>query len=412
MAGPSWRVTLLLSLWVVNAASGQSPNSTGASARVTYPDFALQAPPINTLPGLEYAASTRMYQGVPGLERTAKGRLWAVWTGGGTGEGPLNYVILVTSGDDGKTWSEPRLVIDPPGNVLAWDSFLWIDPLGRLGLFWSQGYGRWDGRGGVWSIVTENPDAEHPAWSAPQRISDGIVQNKPTVLSTGEWLLPIWFWPFPCDLATFNERYQLGLSSEVIKTLCHDPGEQPGSRVYRSTDQGKTWALLGEARVPDTGIDEHMIVERRDGSLWMLVRTFYGIGQAISTDRGKTWGQVGPSGIRHPASRFFIRRLKSGRLLMVRHDPPSIAVRSHLTAYLSDDDGQSWSGGLLLDERKGVSYPDGVEADNGKIYLIYDRGRATDREILMATFTEEDVKQGRCVTSQCQLKMLVNKAGE
>jgi hypothetical protein len=83
-----------------------------------------------------------------------------------------------------------------------------------------------------------------------------------------------------------------------------------------------------------------------------------------------------------------------------------------LTAHLSDDDGQSWSGGLLLDERNGVSYPDGVESDNGTIYVIYDRGRTTDREILMATFAENDVKQGQCATNQCQLKLLVNKAGE
>ena len=55
---------------------------------------------------------------------------------------------------------------------------------------------------------------------------------------------------------------------------------------------------------------------------------------------------------------------------------------------------------------------DGVEADNGKIYVIYDRGRQKEREILMATFTEDDVRQGKCVTAQCQLKMLVNKAGE
>lgn len=87
-------------------------------------------------------------------------------------------------------------------------------------------------------------------------------------------------------------------------------------------------------------------------------------------------------------------------------------MRSHLTAYLSDDDGKTWYGGLLLDQREQVSYPDGVEADNGKIYVIYDRGRITEREILMATFTEEDVRLGKCATDQCRLKMIVNKAGE
>ena len=402
---------ILVALVSIVVAQAQAPPSASAATPRTYPDFALQAAPINASPGPEYGSSTRVYQGVPGIERTASGRMWAVWTGGGTAEGPLNYVLLVTSGDDGSSWSQPRLVIDPPGNVLAWDSFLWIDPLGRLWLFWTQAYGRWDGRGGVWTIVSDNPDMEQPTWSTPRRLSDGMVQNKPTVLSTGEWLLPVWFWPSPCDLATYNDRLQLGLTAEFVKSQCHDSGDPPGSMVYRSADQGKTWALLGAAQVQDAGIDEHMIVERRDGSLWMLVRTFYGIGQAVSTDRGKSWGQTGPSGIRHPWSRFFIRRLKSGRLMMVRHNPPSIGVRSHLTAYLSDDDGRSWLGGLLLDERSGVSYPDGVEAANGRIYVIYDHGRTTEAEILMATFGEEDIQQGACVTADCRLKLLVNKAG-
>ena len=39
-----------------------------------------------------------------------------------------------------------------------------------------------------------------------------------------------------------------------------------------------------------------MIVERKDGSLWMLVRTQYGIGQSVSVDKGATWSQGGPSG--------------------------------------------------------------------------------------------------------------------
>lgn len=37
--------------------------------------------------------------------------------------------------------------------------------------------------------------------------------------------------------------------------------------------------------------------------------------------------------------------------------------RSHLTAYLSKDDGTTWTGGLMLDERRGVSYPDGQQTN-------------------------------------------------
>ena len=378
-------------------------------AQQTYPDFALQPPPINTNPGPEYAAWTRVQQGVSGIERTGYGRLWATWSVGAHGH-PAGYVVLLTSRDNGRTWSEPTLVIDPPGNVSAGDSALWRDPLGRLWLFWTQMYGG-DGRFGVWALVSENPDAESSAWFPPRRIADGKALNKPTVLSTGEWLLTVAVPVGACSVPEMNTTYRLGLTPSVIKSLCHDLGDRKGTSVYRSVDQGKTWAWLGQARIPDVCC-EHMIVERRDRSLWMLARTFYGIGQSVSTDGGKTWGQSEPSGIRHPVTRFFLRRLQSGRVLLVRHNPPEQLLRSHLTAYLSDDDGRSWTGGLLLDERNGVSYPDGVEAANGTIYIVYDRGRNTDREILMATFTEADVMQTTCVTAVCRLRTIVNRAGE
>lgn len=404
-----WFATFSLGLATLAAqAHAQESKQSEREARKAYPDFALQAPPINTAPGPEYASWTRMSQEAPSIERSATGRLWAAWS---AYEGPMKYVLLVSSGDDGKTWSEPKLVIDPPGNVVAYNPGLWRDPLGRLWLFWRQEYGGWDGRGGAWAIVSENLDVEKPAWSRPQRLADGLPLNKPTVLTSGEWLLPVAVPTGACGLPGANEDYKLGLSPSVIMSLCHDLGEQKGLNVYSSVDKGKTWKLVGQAGIPDACC-EHMIVERHDGSLWMLARTYYGIGQSISTDGGKTWGQSGESGIRHPVTRFFIRRLKSGSLLMVRHNPLSIRFRSHLTAYVSDNDGKTWYGGLLLDERNSVSYPDGVEADDGKIYVIYDRGRFTDREILMATFTEEDVKQGKCVTGQCELKMLVNKGGE
>jgi len=377
--------TVAIVSFIAPFVSAQEAKQSEREARKTYPDFALQAPAINTSAGPEYASGTRVFQGVPGIERTSKGRLWAAWCSGGHGGGPISYVVLVTSTDDGKSWSEQKLVIDPSGNVHASDPCLWRDPLGRLWLFWTQGYGGWDGLGGGWAIVSENADSESPKWSKPRRLADGIVLNKPTVLTTGEWMLPVAVFPAACNLPEVNADYKLGLSPSVIKILCHDLEEQKGLNVYSSVDQGKTWAWRGQARIPDW-FGEHMIVERQDGSLWMLVRTYYGIGQSVSTDRGKTWGQNGESGIRHPVTRFFIRRLKSGSLLMVRHNPPSIRFRSHLTAYLSDDEGKTWDGGLLLDERNSVSFPDGVEAENGMIYVIYDRGRNTEREILMAKY--------------------------
>jgi hypothetical protein len=161
----------------------------------------------------------------------------------------------------------------------------------------------------------------------------------------------------------------------------------------------------------DRNCDEPMIVQRRDGSLWMWVRTRYGIGHSVSTDEGRTWSEVSPSDVAHPAARFFVRRLDSGNLLLVKHGPIDVRTgRSHLTAFVSQDDGVTWQGGLLLDERTGVSYPDGFQADDGRIYIIRDFDRLGAKEILMAVFTERDVLAGRDTSGEVRLRVLVNQA--
>ena len=95
---------------------------------------------------------------------------------------------------------------------------------------------------------------------------------------------------------------------------------------------------------------------------------------------------------------------------LLRYPPNRGGVRSHLTAYLSDDDGASWYGGLLLDERVRVSYPDGVQTPDGKIYIIYDYDRQGERQICMAVFTEADVAAGKIVSSEGRLRVLVDQA--
>ena len=139
-------------------------------------DLAFQ--PVSPRPlDAKHQLETRKFQGIPGIEITATGRLWATWYGGGTDEGADNYVVLSTSIDGGKTWAE-QLVIDPSGDVRAFDASLWIDPLGRLWWTWSQSHSvngspgqaavTFDGRAGVWAVVSEN--TENPVWSSPRRI--------------------------------------------------------------------------------------------------------------------------------------------------------------------------------------------------------------------------------------------------
>jgi hypothetical protein len=349
----------------------------------------LQAPQHLGPPKAEHAVTNRGLTMAPSITVAPKGRLWAIFYAGVTpGEDLNNYVVLCTSGDNGATWQEV-LIVDPDagGPVRAFDPELWLSPDGRLFFFWAQR--RPSAKPEVWCAETAQPDAAQPEWSPPRRISEGVMMCKPLLLSSGEWGLPISQWG--------DNSWSVGDHS---------------AQLVVSTDAGKTWTLRGSCNVPKEArdADEHMFVERTNGSIWLLVRTKYGIGESVSTDRGKTWPELKPSAIQHPTSRFFISRLVSGNLLLVKHGPLDRRIgRSHLTAYLSKDDGKTWGGGLLLDERTGVSYPDGQQAPNGVIRIVYDYNRTTDRNILMAAFREEDVAGGKDVSGAVKLRQLVSR---
>ncbi|PTY03370.1 hypothetical protein DB346_05675 [Verrucomicrobia bacterium LW23] len=366
-------------------------------------DSSLVPPRVITNPGPEFDDSVRQFQGIPGVERAPGGRLWATWYSGGDTECAENYVLLVTSADGGETWSPPAFIVDPvPPEIRAFDPCLWLDPQGRLWLFWAHSRGLRDGRFGVWAMHAADADSATPAWSTPRRLGDGIMMNKPTVAANGDWHLPVSIWP-PRSAEHPPDEF--------------NPCARTGAWDVVSRDNGATFEYLGKADDAERRVfDEHMLVERRDGSWWMLSRVIRGIWENVSLDGGRTWprelGRFSP--IPHINSRFYIRRLASGNLLLVRHhQPPSTEdwpPRSHLTAFLSTDDGASWQGGLLLDERAGVSYPDGTQMPDGTLHVIYDYQRTRDKHILLATFTESDVLAGQWQSPRARARQLVNRA--
>ena len=368
-------------------------------------------PYIQWEPGPDYADSERMFQGIPSIARAPGGRLWATWYGGGTGEAQDNYVLLATSSDDGRTWSAPKLIIDPP--FRASEPAVWVDPNGTLWFIFNlypirssvedrndfadrfediASYNAFIGQYNfvgtqMWAMTTENPDAENPEWDPPRLLAmESHNMNKPTVLHDGTWL-----WP----------------ASPVTSAR----GLMP--RPLYSDDDGRTFYFRGEVPVPEeeANAHEYQVVERNDGSLWLLNRVRSGIGESFSHDGGATWTEMQPAAIAHTVSRFFITRLDSGNLLLVKHGAIDADVgRQDLMAFLSEDDGATWSGGLMIDERRGVSYPDGEQGDDGLIRIIYDYNRHHDKEILMAVFTEVDVAAGEVVSEEAAFRLVVNKA--
>ncbi len=319
----------------------------------------------------KYAPESRKFSGIPSLAITPKGRMWAIWYAGITpDEDANNYVVVSTSGDDGKTWEEV-MVIDPDaeGPVRAFDPEIWIAPNGELWVFWAQAVEHDGTIAGVWTMKASSPDKKEPDWSEPVRLTDGVMMCNPIVLSGGEWALPASTWRLTDNSA----------------------------KMIVSVDGGQSWQERGAVNVPQKvrSFDEQMIVEKNNGDLWMLVRTNYGLGESFSYDKGYTWTPLVPSKIQHPSARFFVQRLNSGNLLLVKHGPIDMKTgRSHLMAFVSEDDGCTWSNGLLLDERPGISYPDGQQVANGDIYIIYDFNRTKDQNIIVTHFSEDDILIG------------------
>ena len=381
-------------------------------------DASLLAPDIIKNPGdkleehPEYATyldGNRQWQGIASMAKdNESGRLWYAWYSGGYGENEratledeFNFVLLYTSGDDGATWSGPQVVIDPsePG-VRAFDPNPWVDPNGRLWLFWAQSYTYYDGRAGVWSMYTDNPESENPTWSEPKRITHGIAMCDPVVLSkdagdlkAGTWMLPTAIWNFGGHPAM-----------EGVEDLAYP-------NCFISTDEGMTWTYRGS--VKDFSVarhhDENMIVQQSDGTLKMWIRTAPSIQQSFSTDGGLTWSKTENSNATNVCARAYIGTLEEGVQLAVFNDPPNGGTsRNYLTAALSYDDGKTWPYKLLVDERGEISYPDVHVDDEGYIYISYDRNRYSDQEMWFAKITKEDILAGEVVSEGSKLRVLVN----
>ena len=340
-----------------------------------------------------------------GLAMTRGGRIWASWISGG--DGPGSFTAASWSDDGGKTWTDTRLVIDGHDGTDAERTNIigtfWLDPDGKLRCYTDQSLLHFDGRAGVWESVCENPDDANPVWSAARRIGNGHAINKPIVLANGDWALA----------AYLNGTWKTTPGS-VFGAFPELDAER-GATCFVSTDRGKTWEKRGTVKLPSEDRaygkvedwQESQLVELKDGTLRMFARvvdgTIGGLMAADSKDGGRTFSPARRlASMDNANARFQIQRLASGRLIFVKHGlPDGFATAWHgrrqLTAYLSDDDGASWQGGLVLDWGVG-SYPDLFQAPDGTIYVSHDHGRYTNAEIWLHRFTEEDVLARRIVS--------------
>ena len=347
----------------------------------------------------------RLWQGIPSIEKVGD-RLWAVWYSGGPNEpGWGNFALVSYSDDDGLTWKKNFMAIDSCDENCdrVFDPNVWLSPKGELFVTYAQTrvmkayepidrmWTFYDGVFGAWFLKCKNPAGENPEFEAPFRMCDGLMMNKPTILSTGEWVAPAYDWMPPVHAK----------SDSLL-------GRGKGEYHYHmriSADEGKNWkVLVGPIKERYAEFDESMFLEGLDSSWHFFVRVKEGVKYYYSADRGENWEERS-LGFNAASSRFFVRRLSSGKVLFVCSGPNRVRIE----ARLSSDDCKTWSEPLILDERNMVSYPDGTQDSDGNIYIAYDRDRYGEKEIMFAKFTEADIEAEEFVTEGSFTKRIINK---
>lgn len=178
----------------------------------------------------------------------------------------------------------------------------------------------------------------------------------------------------------------------------HNPGHHT-VLTYTSKDDGKTWTASNIIDLGGTGnhsgVMESTLVQLKDGRLWMLLRTNWGnFWQTFSSDEGKTWKEVGPTNIDASSSPGLLKRLQSGRLVLIWNrlfpegkkeyplqsgdgnlaEVPASWQREELSIAFSDDDGNSWTVPKVIarahdDTKKWLSYPYIFEEKPGELWI-------------------------------------------
>ena len=318
------------------------------------------------------------WQGCPGIAVTKNGRIFvSVYSGGPSEPHPDNYTYLIYSDDDGKTWSKPVFATFGSREDLVHTVDLQVatNSDGSLDIFWVQedylkndkfinNYGCYfyDTEHAFFTVNVANPDADKLVFSKPKYISKGFMRNKPIELSNGEKI----YFAYDQD----SDRYGVTISSDG----------KDFKRIY------------GGKKLPSP-FDETMGYELKDKSIRMLARTSVDyLAESYSFDGGYTWTDAVKTDVQNSNTRFYVGRTPSGKILLINNEGVNVPkdLRTNLTAYLSSDDGKTFKVKRLLDDRLAVAYPD-VDYYEGKIYLIYDRGREKENEIILAIFTEDEL---------------------
>ncbi|MDY6023901.1 MAG: sialidase family protein [Candidatus Borkfalkiaceae bacterium] len=339
-----------------------------------------------------YNPSDRRWCGVSSVI-VAGNNIFAAWqTGGDKEPSDYNYITVAASTDGGNTWIDPFMIIDPPEKVMITVPMFYYNDQGQLFLLFFHR------ANGVYALPIYNADGDLSEITYDAPFSIGVKNSsftKPTVLSDGTLGYVSGSGDPSTNDAAFYRSDDHGISYKKISTMTSDT-DKNAKRYAEST-----------------------LVELSDGRYWAIRRLENavngGMEQYFSSDKGLTWtaGESNlPKPFYSPGSRFDMKRLKSGALLLVTNaEGMGSTNRRKMTAYLSEDDGKTWNYSLLLDNYI-TSYPDIYQTDDGTIYILFDKNRYGEGGIRLCILTEEDIKAGEFISENSRQLIPITKIHE
>jgi lysophospholipase L1-like esterase len=159
--------------------------------------------------------------------------------------------------------------------------------------------------------------------------------------------------------------------------------------MFVSDDAGRTWRRsnvldIGQGRHDHAGSIEGTVIERKDGSLYELLRTETGwLYEAVSRDGGLRWEDFKQSQIKSVTCCAQMMRLADGRIALLwnhppRHRPESGSSREELSIAFSSDECATWSAPKVVAASYGpggrVSYPYLYERRPGELWITTMQG--------------------------------------
>lgn len=269
---------------------------------------------------------------------------------GGAGDESPAQIVRIHSDDQGRTWSQPEVIVENTGGDNVMSVSLLRLASGRLALFYCIKNSWIDCRPHM--RVSED---DGRTWSEARLILQApgyFVLNNDRVIQTskGRLIVPLGF------------HRSRGSDPESSKSW----DARAITLWIHSDDEGRTWQEAASWwALPvrsGSGLQEPGVVERADGTLFSWSRTDQGTQYGFeSTDHGHTWSAPVPTELKSPNGPASIKRLPgSSDLLALFNDhsgrfpfPPK--KRNPFVAAISSDGGRTWPQRKLVE-----SDPDGL----------------------------------------------------